>query len=110
VQLEGNCQGVFVENKTGSSFDVTELNGGTSNTPFSYTIVANRADEVLPDGTISKYSEERFPSAPGPQAKTVAVPQTENEATRSVADDAPVVIPASVSKKVSSSKLDRAGL
>ena len=107
VQLEGNCQGVFVENKTGSSFDVTELNGGTSNTPFSYTIVANRADETLPDGTISRYSDERFAPAPGPQAKTVAVPLMENEATRSLADEAPSTIPATLQKSEPSVKMVR---
>lgn len=98
VQLEGNCQGVFVENKTGSSFDVTELNGGSSNVAFSYTVVANRADEVLPDGSISKYSEERFAAAPGPQDRTVQSVQESSENTRSVAGDEPAAVPVSISK------------
>src|SRR5690606_33913380 len=46
VQLEGECNGVYVTNKSEGSFDVVELQGGTSNTPFSYSIVATRADEV----------------------------------------------------------------
>src|SRR5574343_291697 len=71
IQLEGDCEGVYVTNKTQSGFDVIELKNGQSNIAFSYTIVANRADEVLPDGSISKYSEERFPAAPGPQEKTL---------------------------------------
>lgn len=108
VQLEGNCQGVFVENKTGNSFDVTELNGGTSNTAFSYTIVANRADEVLPDGTISRYSDERFAPAPGPQAKTVATPEVENEATRSVQTEADATTPPTSSKADASGKMSGA--
>ncbi len=66
IQLEGDCQGVFVTNKTQYGFDVIELNGGKSNVKFSYHIVANRADEVLPDGTIAKYSSERFAPAMGP--------------------------------------------
>lgn len=69
IQLEGECNGVYVTNKTGNSFDVVELQGGTSNTPFMWTVVANRADEVLPDGSISRYSAERFPAAPGPVEK-----------------------------------------
>lgn len=71
IQLEGDCEGVYVTNKTQTGFDVIELKNGQSNIAFSYTIVANRADEVLPDGSISKYSEERFPAAPGPQEKTL---------------------------------------
>ncbi|MCC6840630.1 MAG: hypothetical protein IT230_10770 [Flavobacteriales bacterium] len=70
VQLEGDCAGVFVTNKTASGFDVVELNGGQSNAAFSYTVIANRADEVMPDGTISKYADVRFPPAPGPAEKT----------------------------------------
>jgi hypothetical protein len=70
VQLEGDCQGVYVTNKSQYGFDVIELNGGTSNTAFVYTIVANRADQPNPDGTVARYSDERFPAAPGPMPKT----------------------------------------
>lgn len=87
VQLEGDCKGVFVTNKNQNGFEVVELNGGNSNTPFSWTIVANRADEVLPDGTISKYSEERFASAPGPQAKEKQETSLENPAVRNLKED-----------------------
>ncbi len=69
IQLEGDCEGVFVTNKSQNSFDVVELKNGKSNVSFTYTIVANRADEVLQDGSISKYSEERFPYTLGPQSK-----------------------------------------
>lgn len=68
IQLEGDCNGVYVTNKTGVGFDVVELAGGKSNAAFTYTLVANRADEVLPDGTVARYSLERFPPAPGPVA------------------------------------------
>jgi hypothetical protein len=107
IQLEGNCQGVFVENKTGSSFDVSELNGGSSNVPFSYTVVANRADEVLPDGSISRYSDERFPAAPGPQTLTQMDVREESEAARSIPEDAPAT-PATNLSKTTSAKMDRA--
>ncbi|MFN8398118.1 MAG: hypothetical protein U0176_26115 [Bacteroidia bacterium] len=98
VQLEGNCQGVFVENKTRNSFDVTELNGGSSNVSFSYTVVANRADEILPDGSISKYSEERFPAAPGPQLSTVQSIQEAPSNVRQIKSDDMGAVPASVLK------------
>lgn len=64
VQLEGECNGVYVSNKSATGFDVTELAGGSSNAPFTWTITANRADEVNPDGTIARYSDERFAPAP----------------------------------------------
>jgi hypothetical protein len=39
---EGDCKGLFVTNKTPTSFEVRELQGGTSNISFSYRIVAKR--------------------------------------------------------------------
>ena len=42
IQVEGDCKGVYVTNKTGTSFDVAELQGGTSNVGFSYRIVCKR--------------------------------------------------------------------
>jgi hypothetical protein len=87
VQLEGNCKGVFVTNKTANGFDVEELDNGASNTPFMYTIVANRANEVNPDGSVAKYAEERFPNAPGPQKTTAAKTEEENAATKSIKGD-----------------------
>jgi hypothetical protein len=41
VQLEGDCKGVYVS-KGVNSFDVIELNSGSSNVPFSYRVVAKR--------------------------------------------------------------------
>ncbi len=64
VQLEGDCNGVYVTNKSNTSFDVIELNGGKSNVPFTYTIVGNRADEVAKNGEKITYSTLRFPQAP----------------------------------------------
>ncbi len=98
VQLEGNCQGVYVENKTASGFDVSELNGGNSNVTFSYTIVANRADETNPDGTVAHYSAERFPAAPGPQGKILHATLEDNPATREVGSEEPAAIPVSIAK------------
>lgn len=64
IQLNGDCKGVFVTNRTATGFDVTELQGGTSNIEFTWSITANRADEVFPDGRISKNADVRFEEAP----------------------------------------------
>lgn len=85
VQLEGDCNGVYVTSKTAEGFEVVELMNGTSNTPFTWTVVANRADEVLPDGTVARYSAERFPPAPGPVEKTEQ-PTRDVKASRPVGD------------------------
>lgn len=73
VQLEGECNGVYVTNKSAKSFEVVELNGGTSNTPFSYSIVATRGEEVYTSTNgqtrTAKYSG-RF--TPAPKFKTNA--------------------------------------
>jgi len=69
VQLEDNefTRGVIVKNKTDHGFDVVELDGGTSDMPFQWHIVCNRADEVLPNGRISRNADTRFETAPLPR-------------------------------------------
>ena len=54
VQLEGECNGVYVTNKSATGFDVVELNQGQSNTSFSYSISATRKAQklVTKDNTI----------------------------------------------------------
>ena len=67
IQLEGDCNGVYVTNKSGTGFTVKELQNGSSNVPFSWHIVANRKDQG--NGSIenrSNYSDLRFPDAPDP--------------------------------------------
>jgi hypothetical protein len=49
IQPEGNCNGVFVQNKSVKSFEVVELNNGKSNVPFSYQIVATMGDQISTD-------------------------------------------------------------
>lgn len=71
IQLEGDCNGVYVTNKTADGFEVVELAQGKSNVKFSWHVVGNRADEELgnvrqPDGSvtpsrISRYTDLRFP-------------------------------------------------
>ncbi|MDQ4121586.1 MAG: hypothetical protein M3209_09085 [Acidobacteriota bacterium] len=71
IQLEGDCNGVYVTNKTAAGFEVVELAQGKSNVKFSWHVVGNRADEELggvlqADGLvtpsrISRYTDLRFP-------------------------------------------------
>jgi hypothetical protein len=41
---EGDCNGLYVRSKGLASFEVRELNGGTSNAAFAYRIVGRRKD------------------------------------------------------------------
>lgn len=67
VTLEGECNGVFVTNKSSNGFTVKELQNGTSNVEFSWQIVANRADTKDGNGVItSKHIDVRLPIGPGP--------------------------------------------
>ncbi len=59
IQLEGNCQGVYIENKSINGFDVVELNNGITNAKFSWQIVGNRANTAT-----SQYADARFPFGP----------------------------------------------
>ena len=49
IQPEGDCNGVYVKNKSGKSFEVVELKNGKSNIPFSYQIVATMGDQISTD-------------------------------------------------------------
>lgn len=66
IQLEGECNGVYVTNKTKNGFDVIELHEGKSNVEFTWFVIANRADYINPitNVLISKHEGVRFPSAP----------------------------------------------
>ncbi len=65
IQLEGECNGVFVTNKSANGFTVKELQNGNSNVSFSWHIVANRKDEASKNGgSGSTYASLRFPDAP----------------------------------------------
>jgi len=68
IQLEDdeNVVGVVVKNKSARGFDVVERMGGKSNAAFSWHIVANRADEVLPSGRVSRNANMRFEELQAP--------------------------------------------
>lgn len=65
VQLEGDCKGVYVANKTANGFEVKELQGGSSNVSFTWFANGNRADTKDENGNvISKNQDLRFPIMP----------------------------------------------
>lgn len=65
IQLEGDCNGVFVTDKSNTGFRVKELNRGKSNVSFSWHIVGSRADSVDENGNISSEFENlRLPIGP----------------------------------------------
>jgi hypothetical protein len=74
VQLEGDCNGVYITNKTATGFDVVELHGGTSNVAFQWNIVCNVADATLSNGRESKYSQARLELAPPDKPMTETAP------------------------------------
>ncbi|MCX8144185.1 MAG: hypothetical protein N3F62_08040 [Bacteroidia bacterium] len=95
IQLEGECNGVYVTNKTSTGFDVVELNGGKSNVKFVYHVVANRSDDIDENGNVlSRYADIRF--GPGmPPMKPTFVESKTKEAPK-------IKIPDITPKKVSS--------
>ncbi len=83
IQLEGDCKGVYVTDKTGNGFTVKELQNGNSSVSFSWHIVANRKDTMNPNNTVSShFSDLRFPDAPS------AIIQKGNSATE-IKEDKP---------------------
>lgn len=65
IQLEGDCNGVFVTEKSIDGFKVKELNNGKSNVSFSLHLVGNRADTRDENGTIISRNEGlRLPIGP----------------------------------------------
>jgi hypothetical protein len=47
IQLEADCKGVYVTNKSTTGFDVIELMGGSSDAGFSWSLTANVKDDNL---------------------------------------------------------------
>ncbi len=59
--MEGDCNGVYVTNKTATGFTVKELHGGNSNVEFSYHVIGNRIDDIDSQGRlVSKFQDNRF--------------------------------------------------
>ena len=66
---EGDCRGLYVRRKGGGSFEVRELQGGSSSVRFSYRIVARRKD--VPGKRFAK-AETAMPQPPKPAHRTQA--------------------------------------
>lgn len=108
IQLEGDCNGVYVTNKTATGFDVVELQHGTSNVSFQWHIVCNRADETMNHGLVSHNADIRFPkvnsvSSDKMLAKMEAMDKARSNAKRNAAIAKPVAphkpaVPANGSK------------
>lgn len=64
IQLEGDCNGVYVTEKTKRGFKVQELKGGNATIDFSWQIVATRADTMVNGEVFSKHVDVRFPIGP----------------------------------------------
>ncbi len=74
IQLNDNCNGVYVTNRSKNGFDVVEINGGNSNATFTWFVSANRIDDVDPltGNLLSRFQNVRFPaSAPRATVKTM---------------------------------------
>jgi|GEM_PF-1437085 len=72
IQLEGDCKGVYVTNKTEIGFEVKELQGGNSTVDFSYMVTANRANQQSENGiTIPFDSSTRFAEGPTPRKLSI---------------------------------------
>lgn len=68
VQLEGDCNGVFVTKGT-TGFDVTELKGGASSVAFSYRVVAKRKG----------YENMRLDRMKGPSPEEMTLEQAKHQ-------------------------------
>ncbi len=85
VQLEGDCNGVYVTRKSQSGFTVVELQNGTSNIDFSWQLVASRADRKAGgrnNATESKFQDLRFPVLKKDFAKSIDTKDFTQNATR----------------------------
>ncbi|MBT8272006.1 MAG: hypothetical protein KJO25_08180 [Bacteroidia bacterium] len=66
IQLEGDCNGVYVTNKSVQGFTVKELQNGTSDVSFSWQIVANRKDR----SDSSKFGSSSFQNLRFPKVQS----------------------------------------
>lgn len=61
VRAEGESESLYVFNKTQEGFEVREMRNGNSNVPFTYQVVASRANDVKQGVVVSDYESLRFP-------------------------------------------------
>lgn len=68
IQLEGDCNGVYVDAKSADGFDVKELANGHSNVSFSWHVVANRSNTSL-----GNFADARLPEFHDPNLTSSGV-------------------------------------
>lgn len=79
IQLEGDCNGVYVTEKSNKGFTVVELNKGKSNIKFSWQIIGNRADVIDENGNVtSEFDDVRLPMG----AERINFPQPKTSKSR----------------------------
>src|SRR6202021_1168462 len=71
LQAEGECRGLSARDITRAGFTVRELQGGTSDVPFAYRIVARRKDVTAPrlNRVTLPHSPRPGPAAVEPQPR-----------------------------------------
>jgi len=88
VTLEGECNGIYVTNKSADGFTVKELQRGTSNVSFSWQIVANRADTKDRNGrVVSKHVGVRLPIGPGPIGSEITKVESKTQTAKESKDE-----------------------
>ncbi|MBN4061980.1 hypothetical protein JYU20_02135, partial [Bacteroidales bacterium AH-315-I05] len=85
IQLEGDCNGVYVTAKSATGFDVIELSAGKSNTAFMYHVIANRIDATDEEGNVISIHEAlRFPIGPDSAEDQQLLPLPKKEGKRNL--------------------------
>ncbi len=80
IQLEGDCNGVYVTDKSNVGFRVKELNTGKSNVSFSWHIVGSRADSRDELGNVnSEFENLRLPIGPTKLKQDVLLQKSNNK-------------------------------
>lgn len=81
LTANGDCKGLYVAQKSGSSFEVRELGGGQSNVAFDYRIVAKRVGyenvrlaDITEQFNKNKAQQQRMRQAVRPPAGTQSAP------------------------------------
>jgi hypothetical protein len=78
----GDCEGLYIANRTANSFEVRELKRGISSVPFDYRIVAHRKgfeSARLPDVTAKLMGKRVRPTLPAHNAKLISRRQDPSE-------------------------------
>jgi len=92
VTPEDDCRGLCVRNKTATSFEVRELQGGTSNVAFSYRVVARRKDikahKRFDKITLPPPEATRIPRPPTGTKRRAPAPRIEVQDARAVRREA----------------------